>query len=232
MVLVLIRSFRTTRKQGCPAKPLRGAAVFKSKLHGLEQYDCTALFSDALTSALYTKRGSFELADGGTFFLDEIGDMRLDMQAKILRVLEEKKVKKLGSEEEIFVDVRVIAATNKELGAEIKSGRFREDLYYGLNIIQIAIPPLRAHKGDIPILARNFLKLFSAEMKKPVGELSDEAVSLMLAYDWPGNVRELKKRRGKGGSIHQTRGINSSQPFSASPSRTDKSTPHIYVQGL
>jgi two-component system, NtrC family, response regulator PilR len=146
----------------------------------------------AFTGALYTKRGSFELANGGTFFLDEIGDMRLDMQAKILRVLEEKKVKKLGSEEEFFVDVRVIAATNKELGAEIKSGRFREDLYYRLNIIQIAIPPLREHKGDIPILAWNFLKLFSAEMKKPVGELSDEAISVMMSHDWPGNVRELK----------------------------------------
>ena len=146
----------------------------------------------AFTGALYTKRGSFELANGGTFFLDEIGDMRLDMQPKILRVLEERKVKKVGSEEEIFVDVRVIAATNKELGDEIKAGRFREDLYYRLNIIQIGIPPLREHKGDIPILAGNFLKLFSMEMKKPVGELSDEAVSLILSYDWPGNVRELK----------------------------------------
>jgi transcriptional regulator with PAS, ATPase and Fis domain len=141
---------------------------------------------------MYTKRGSFELANGGTFFLDEIGDMRLDMQAKILRVLEEKRIKKVGSEEEIFVDVRVIAATNKELSAEIKGGRFREDLYYRLNIIQIAIPPLRAHKDDIPILARSFLKLLSAEMKKPVGELSVEAIRLMTSYDWPGNVRELK----------------------------------------
>ena len=146
----------------------------------------------AFTGALYTKRGSFELANGGTFFLDEIGDMRLEMQAKILRVLEEKMVKKLGSEEEMLVDVRVIAATNKDLSAEIREGRFREDLFYRLNIVQIAIPPLRDHKVDVPILARHFLKVFSTEMKKPVADFSDDAVNLMVGYDWPGNVRELK----------------------------------------
>jgi DNA-binding NtrC family response regulator len=146
----------------------------------------------AFTGALYTKRGSFELANGGTFFLDEIGDMRLEMQAKILRVLEEKMVKKLGSEEEMLVDVRVIAATNKDLSAEIRESRFREDLFYRLNIVQIAIPPLRDHKVDIPILARHFLKVFSAEMKKPVADFSEEALNLMMGYDWPGNVRELK----------------------------------------
>jgi len=146
----------------------------------------------AFTGAIYTKRGSFELANGGTFFLDEIGDMRVEMQAKILRVLEEKMVKKVGSEEEILVDVRVIAATNKNLSAEIHEGRFREDLFYRLNIVQIAIPPLREHKVDIPILARHFLKVFSTEMKKPVADFSEEALSLMTAYDWPGNVREVK----------------------------------------
>lgn len=146
----------------------------------------------AFTGALYTKRGSLELANGGTFFLDEIGDMKVEMQAKILRVLEEKRVKKLGSEEEILVDIRVIAATNKDLGAEINEGRFREDLFYRLNIVQLAIPPLRDHKVDIPILARHFLKVFSTEMKKPVADFSEEALSLMMSYDWPGNVRELK----------------------------------------
>ena len=146
----------------------------------------------AFTGALYTKRGSFELANGGTFFLDEIGDMRLEMQAKILRVLEEKMVKKLGSEEEMLVDVRVVAATNKDLSAEIREGRFREDLFYRLNIVQIAIPPLRDHKVDIPILARHFLKVFSTEMKKLVTDFSEDALSLMMDYDWPGNVRELK----------------------------------------
>ena len=146
----------------------------------------------AFTGALYTKRGSFELANGGTFFLDEIGDMKLEMQAKILRVLEERMVKKLGSEEELLVDVRVIAASNKDLGIEIYGGRFREDLFYRLNIVQIAIPPLRDHKVDVPILARHFLKIFSTEMKKPVADFSEEALNLMMGYEWPGNVRELK----------------------------------------
>lgn len=146
----------------------------------------------AFTGALYAKRGSFELANGGTFFLDEIGDMKVEMQAKILRVLEEKMVKKLGSEEEILVDVRVVAATNKDLSAEIREGRFREDLFYRLNIVQIAIPPLRDHKVDIPILARHFLKVFSSEMKKAVADFSEEALNLLMGYDWPGNVRELK----------------------------------------
>ena len=146
----------------------------------------------AFTGALYTKRGSFELANGGTFFLDEIGDMKVEMQAKILRVLEERMIKKLGSEEELYVDVRVIAATNKDLSVEISEGRFREDLFYRLNIVQIAIPPLREHKIDIPILARNFLKVFCTEMKKSVADFSEEALNLMMSYEWPGNVRELK----------------------------------------
>ncbi|MBI4189637.1 MAG: sigma-54-dependent Fis family transcriptional regulator, partial [Betaproteobacteria bacterium] len=146
----------------------------------------------AFTGALDTKRGSFEQADGGTFFLDEIGDMRLEMQAKILRVLEDKKVKKVGSEDEVPVDVRVIAATNKDLAEEIKAGRFREDLLYRLNTVQIAIAALREHKEDIPLLARHFLKVFSAEMKKPATDFSEEALSLMLSHDWPGNVRELR----------------------------------------
>jgi len=146
----------------------------------------------AFTGAFETKRGSFEQADGGTFFLDEIGDMRLEMQAKILRVLEEKRVKKVGSEDEVPVDVRVIAATNKDLGEEIKAGRFREDLYYRLNTVQIAIAPLRAHKEDIPLFARHFLRVFSTEMKKPVTDFSEEALSLMRSHDWPGNVRELR----------------------------------------
>ncbi len=146
----------------------------------------------AFTGALYTKRGSFEQADGGTFFLDEIGDMKLEMQAKILRVLEEKRIKKVGSEDEISVDVRVIAATNKNLGDEIKAGRFREDLFYRLNTVQIAIAPLREHREDIPLFARHFLKVFSTEMKKPATDFSEEALSFMMNHNWPGNVRELR----------------------------------------
>jgi DNA-binding NtrC family response regulator len=146
----------------------------------------------AFTGALYTRRGSFEQADGGTFFLDEIGDMQLEMQAKILRVLEEKKVRKVGSEDETAVDVRIVAATNRDLKAEIAAGRFREDLYYRLNIVHIRVPPLRERKSDVPLLARHFLKLYSADMRKPPGDFSEEALALMTGYDWPGNVRELR----------------------------------------
>ena len=146
----------------------------------------------AFTGALYTKRGSFEQAEGGTFFLDEIGDMRLEMQAKILRVLEERRIRRVGSEDEIPVDVRVIAATNKNLGKEIEAGRFREDLFYRLDIVQIGIAPLREHKEDIPVLARHFLKVFCGEMKKPPTDFSDEALGLLGSHDWPGNVRELR----------------------------------------
>ena len=146
----------------------------------------------AFTGALYTKRGSLEQADGGTFFLDEIGDMRLEMQAKILRVLEDRRIKRIGSEDEVPVDVRVIAATNKNLSEEIKAGRFREDLFYRLDVVQIEIAPLRARREDIPVLARHFLKIFCGEMKKPPTDFSDAALSLLRSHDWPGNVRELR----------------------------------------
>ena len=146
----------------------------------------------AFTGALYAKRGSFEQADGGTFFLDEIGDMRLEMQPKILRVLEDRRIKRIGSEDEVAVDVRVIAATNKNLSEEIKAGRFREDLFYRLDIVQLEIAPLREHREDIPVFARHFLNVFCGEMKKPPTDFSEEALRLLGSHDWPGNVRELR----------------------------------------
>ena len=146
----------------------------------------------AFTGALHNKRGSFEQAEGGTFFLDEIGDMRLEMQAKILRALEERRIRRVGAEDEIPVNVRVIAATNKNLKQEIAAGRFREDLYYRLDIVQIEIAPLREHKEDIPVLARHFLKVFCEEMKKRPTDFSDEAMSVLESHDWPGNIRELR----------------------------------------
>jgi DNA-binding NtrC family response regulator len=186
-VLARLIHFRSSRA-GAPFVTVNCAAIpenlLESELFGHKK--------GSFTGALYTKRGSFELANGGTFFLDEIADMRLEMQAKILRVLEEKRVKKVGSEEEVLVDVRVLAATNKVLATEINEGRFREDLFYRLNVVRIAVPPLRDHKDDIPILARHFLTLFSTELKKPVADFSEEALNLMMVYDWPGNVRELK----------------------------------------
>ena len=146
----------------------------------------------AFTGATYSRKGSFELAHGGTIFLDEIGEMKVDMQAKILRGLDERKVKRVGAEETIGIDVRVIAASNKNLEEEMRSGNFREDLFYRLNVIQIAIPPLREHKEDISILAHYFLKVYQEEMKKKINGFSEEVMNSLLAYDWPGNIRELK----------------------------------------
>jgi DNA-binding NtrC family response regulator len=146
----------------------------------------------AFTGAVYTRRGSFELADGGTLFLDEIGDMPLDMQVKILRALEERRIKRVGSEESIAVNVRIIAATNKDLEQETKAGRFRDDLYWRLNVVQLLVPPLRERREDILSLARHFLRLYARELKKPVTDFSADVADALAAYDWPGNVRELR----------------------------------------
>jgi len=146
----------------------------------------------AFTGAIYAKKGSFELADGGTLFLDEISEMKKDMQAKILRALEAKKIKRVGSEEEINIDARVVAATNREITQEVRVGNFREDLYYRLNVVRINIPPLREQKEDIPIFARHFLKKYSEELKKNIFDFSEEAMARIIHYDWPGNIRELK----------------------------------------
>jgi two-component system response regulator HydG len=124
--------------------------------------------------------------------LDEISEMKKDMQAKILRALEAKKIKRVGSEDEISVDVRVVAATNKEITQEVRKGNFRDDLYYRLNVVQIKIPPLREQKEDIPIFARHFLKKFSEELKKNIFDFSEGAMARIIDYDWPGNIRELK----------------------------------------
>jgi DNA-binding NtrC family response regulator len=146
----------------------------------------------AFTGAVYSRRGSFELANGGTLFLDEIGEMPVEMQAKILRALEEREIKRVGSEDSIAVDVRIIAATNKDLEQEIKAGRFREDLYWRLNVVQLVVPPLRERPEDVVPLARHFLALYGQELKKSVPDFSGEALEALTRYDWPGNVRELR----------------------------------------
>ena len=132
-----------------------------------------------------------ELAHGGTVFLDEVGDISAELQTKLLRFLQEREFERVGGTQAIPVDVRVIAATNRELSNAIKQGRFREDLYYRLNVIPIHLPPLRERKDDIPVLAQFFLRRFAAETKKKFSALSKEAEAWLLAYDWPGNVREL-----------------------------------------
>ncbi len=146
----------------------------------------------AFTGALTAKKGKFELADGGTLFLDEIADMTLKTQAKVLRVLQEQKVEPVGGTSTLTVDVRVIAATNKNLEEEIRRGAFREDLFFRLNVIPFRVPSLRERRDDIPLLARHFVTQLSAEYGKRPKELSGEAMEILSAQPWPGNVRELR----------------------------------------
>ena len=146
----------------------------------------------AFTGANENREGLFKAANGGTLFLDEIGNMSPSMQVKLFRVLQEGKIRPLGSNEETEVDVRVIAATNKDLDKAIAAGEFREDLYYRLSVIPIQLPALRERREDIPLLARAFLERFRKSMEKPIEGITPEAMSLLEAYDWPGNVRELE----------------------------------------
>ena len=146
----------------------------------------------AFTGATARRRGRFEQAHGGTLFLDEIGDMSVRTQAKVLRSLEEQAFERVGGKETIKVDVRVIAASNRDLAALIGEARFREDLYYRLNVIPIDVPPLRSRKEDIPLLVEHFIGVFCRENGKPPKRLEGEALGYFVAYDWPGNVRELR----------------------------------------
>ncbi|HKB78774.1 MAG TPA: sigma-54 dependent transcriptional regulator [Thermoanaerobaculia bacterium] len=146
----------------------------------------------AFTGAIDERKGKFELADGGTLFLDEVGDMSLRTQAKVLRVLQEQTFQKVGGQQPITVDVRVIAATNKNLEAEIERGNFRDDLYYRLNVIPLQVPPLRARGNDVVLLAEHFLRRFAAETGTARKRLSAGAAAKLKAYHWPGNVRELR----------------------------------------
>jgi two-component system response regulator HydG len=165
----------------CSAYP---ATLLESELFGHEK--------GAFTGAIRQKPGRFEQANGGTVFLDEVGEIALSAQIKLLRVLQSRKLQRIGGEKVVSVDVRIIAATNKDLFQEVEKGRFREDLLYRLNVIPILLPPLRERPNDIPILARHFLRKFAEDQGKDVRELSSEAMRLLLDYPWPGNVRELE----------------------------------------
>jgi len=146
----------------------------------------------AFTGAYKSRIGRFEMANGGTIFLDEIGEMSPALQVKLLRVLQEKKFERVGGTKTIHVDVRIIAATNKNLTTAINKGKFREDLYYRLNVIPMKVPPLKQRKSDIPLLIDHFLKKFQKGAKKKITGFSPEVMDAMLKYDWPGNVRELE----------------------------------------
>jgi two-component system, NtrC family, response regulator AtoC len=165
----------------CSALPEQ---LLESELFGHER--------GAFTDARQQKRGLFETADGGTVFLDEIGEMTPALQAKLLRFLEEKTFKRVGGLSDLRVDVRVVAATNRNLEAEVEAGKFREDLFYRLQVMPIHLPPLRERRGDVPLLASYFIDRFNREFRKHVRGLSRDAGELLQQYGWPGNVRELR----------------------------------------
>jgi two-component system response regulator HydG len=168
-------------KVNCAALP---ETLLESELFGHEK--------GAFTGAIEKKQGRFERADGGTLFLDEIGEMSSPTQTKILRVLQEREFEAVGGTKTIKVDVRIIAATNKDLAGEVKQGRFREDLYYRLNVVPLTIPPLREHTEDIPLLAEHFLRIYSEKNKRDITGFGPGVMDAFTGYSWPGNVRELE----------------------------------------
>ncbi|MDR1862415.1 MAG: sigma 54-interacting transcriptional regulator [Treponema sp.] len=159
---------------------------------GLLESELFGHIKGAFTSAVAGRQGRFELADGGTIFLDEIGDLPLALQAKLLRVIQEKTFEKVGSDTSITVDVRILAATNRDIEKAVEKGEFRSDLYYRLNVLPLYIPPLRQRPEDIPELADFFLKKYTKETNKQFGGFSGKAMEIMLSYSWPGNIRELE----------------------------------------
>ena len=165
----------------CAAIP---SELIESELFGHER--------GAFTSAIKQRKGKFEQADGGTLFMDEIGDMSLSAQAKVLRALQERKISRVGSDRDIDVDVRVIAATNKNLEKEIREGNFREDLYHRIGVILIKVPPLRERKGDVAILVKHFLESICQEYNIPTKNIDTEAVAMLSEKRWSGNIRELR----------------------------------------
>jgi transcriptional regulator with GAF, ATPase, and Fis domain len=146
----------------------------------------------AFTGAVYPKKGLFDLADKGSIFLDEIGNIPLETQAKLLRVMQEREFMRLGGMEVIKVDVRIIAATNVDLKKTMEEGRFREDLFYRLNVVNVMLPPLRDRKDDIPLLVQHFVEKYGEENRKPDLEIVPDALDILMSHDWPGNVRELE----------------------------------------
>jgi two-component system nitrogen regulation response regulator NtrX len=186
--LVAQSLLKSSKRAHKPLVDLNCAAIpeelIESELFGHEK--------GAFTGAISQKKGKFELADGGTLFLDEIADMNLKTQAKVLRVLQELKFERIGGTKTINIDVRIFAATNKDIETEIAKGNFREDLYYRLNVVPIHVPPLRERKEDIPLLIEEFLKEFIGERTKKRKVFSEDAMKLLTEYQWPGNVRELR----------------------------------------
>ncbi|GAU07953.1 sigma-54 interaction domain-containing protein [Desulfoplanes formicivorans] len=179
---------RNSKRTGAPFVPVNCGAIpgelLESELFGHEK--------GAFTHAIRTRAGRFELADGGTVFLDEIGEMDLSLQVKILRVLQEREFERVGGTKTYKANVRIIAATNRDLEQEVAKGNFREDLFYRLNVIPIHLPPLRERQEDIPLLAHYFLQKFCKHQNRCLMRLAEETQNILLSYSWPGNVRELE----------------------------------------
>ena len=175
-------------RSGAPFVPVNCAAIpetiLESELFGYER--------GAFTGATQRKEGRFQRAHGGTLFLDEVGDMSPGVQAKLLRVLQDGVVERLGGTQPVQVDVRIVAATNRDLAAEVRAGRFREDLFYRLDVVAVRLPPLRERREDVPLLATSFLRGFAERNRRPVTGFSDAALQALASHDWPGNVRELQ----------------------------------------
>lgn len=182
-----IRSKQPFVKLNCAALT---ETLLESELFGHER--------GAFTGATSRKEGRFELADGGSFFLDEIGEMSPITQAKLLRVLQEQQFERVGGTQTIHVDVRIITATNKNLAAEVEEGRFREDLYYRLNVVPVQLPALRERRTDIPVLAEHFLKYYAEKNHRLVRQILPEALDILMRYNWPGNIRELENAIERG----------------------------------
>ncbi|HHT9123305.1 MAG TPA: sigma-54-dependent transcriptional regulator [Candidatus Wunengus sp. YC63] len=186
--LVAREIYKRSRRRNEPLVIMNCAAVpetlIESELFGHEK--------GAFTGAAEKRSGKFELANKGTIFLDEIGDMSISTQSKLLRVLQEQKFERLGGAETLAVDVRIISATHRDLEEEIEEGRFREDLYYRIKVVNIKIPPLRHRKEDISLLVNRFIQYFSEKHQKRIASISSEAMKVLISYNWPGNVRQLK----------------------------------------
>jgi two-component system response regulator PilR (NtrC family) len=186
--LVASALHRRSERAGQPFVPINCAAIPES----LMESELFGYMRGAFTGAVHTKKGLFEEAHKGTLFLDEIGELPPNMQSKLLRALQERSIRRIGGSDDIPVDVRLICASKLNLDEEMKAGRFRDDLYFRLNVIQIVVPPLRERREDVPALALHFLSRFARETGKPVSRISGEAMRALLAYDYPGNVRELE----------------------------------------
>ena len=188
----------------------------------------------SFTGATATKYGRFELANGGTLFFDEIGNISINIQAKLLRVLQEREITKVGSSQVIKVDVRIVAATNKDLQKAVKAGTFREDLFYRLSVVPIALPPLRERRDDITLLADHFLRKYNKKRKKNIRSISDRAMKALVEYDWPGNVRELENAVERAVVLAENNVVKSSDLLYyglsvETPAGSDADKPHLLV---